>query len=295
MNSKLPLFNKAVAAFAPSDGKDARNKEAKIELFDGDSKKFKLFATALDLRFTKYPETYESPYSRIACIAEHCIGRAGGWMTSIVNGERAELLENYFGFIVQFKETFDDAQYLHGMQAQYLERHTTGSVTNFSIRFEEAANACSYNSNVMAPQFLNHLKDEVKKSMNRTPTLDREDYKMVGKLAIEVDNNLFQEQKERSTYQRFPTPSINSLPQRVTSQAQQQFTRSRNTVPRGPLTGEERDRRYNLGLCLYCGSNEHCIDACRLATARPQRQNDRRLNHINHESDNTSHIKDQSD
>ena len=92
MDLKLPLFNKAVASFALSDGKDARNKEAKIESFDGDSKKFKLFVAALDLRFTKYPETYGSTYSRIACIAEHCIGRAGGWMTSIVNGERAELL-----------------------------------------------------------------------------------------------------------------------------------------------------------------------------------------------------------
>ena len=103
------------------------------------------------------------------------------------------------------------------MQAQYLERHTTGSITNFSIRFEEAANACGYNSKVMAPQFLNHVKDEVKKSLNCTPTLDREDYKMVRKLAIEVDKNLFQEQKERSAYQRFHTPGSNTLPTRRTS------------------------------------------------------------------------------
>ena len=110
MDSKLPLFNKAVAVFAPSDGIDAKNKESKIEVFNGGSKKFKLFAAALDLRFTKYLETYASSYSRIACIAEHCIGRAGSWMTSIVNGERAELLQNYCEFIQQFKDTFDDAQ-----------------------------------------------------------------------------------------------------------------------------------------------------------------------------------------
>ena len=207
------------------------------------SKKSKLFAAALELRFTKYPETYGSPYSRIACIAENCIGRAGGWMTSIVNGKRAELHENYFEFIVQFKKIFDDARYLHRIRAQYLERRTTGPVTNFSIRVEEAANACGYNSNVMAPPFLNHMKDEVKKSLNRTPTLDREDYKMVRKLAIEVDNNLFQEQKERSTYQHFHTPSISTFLQRVTSQAQQQAARPWNAVPRGPITGEERDRR----------------------------------------------------
>ena len=92
-------------------------------------------------------------------------------MTSIVNGERAELLENYSEFIVQFKDTFDDTQYLHRMQAQYFERHTTGSVANFLIRFEETVNACGYNSKIMAPKFLNHMKHEIKKYLKCPPTV----------------------------------------------------------------------------------------------------------------------------
>ena len=32
----------------------------------------------------------------------------------------------------------------------------------------------------------------------------------------------------------------------------------------GPLTVEEKSRRFKLGLCLYCGSGEHRVDACKL-------------------------------
>lgn len=32
--------------------------------------------------------------------------------------------------------------------------------------------------------------------------------------------------------------------------------------PRGPLTPEEKDRRRNLGLCIYCGKYGHVIRQC---------------------------------
>jgi hypothetical protein len=35
---------------------------------------------------------------------------------------------------------------------------------------------------------------------------------------------------------------------------------------RGPLTQDERDRRRAQGLCAYCGSDRHLVDACPLST-----------------------------
>lgn len=37
---------------------------------------------------------------------------------------------------------------------------------------------------------------------------------------------------------------------------------SRVGTPRGPLSQEERDRRYSQGLCLYCGSDRHLLATC---------------------------------
>ena len=38
--------------------------------------------------------------------------------------------------------------------------------------------------------------------------------------------------------------------------------------PDGKLTAAEKQRRHDLGLCLFCGSSEHLRDACPTAPAR---------------------------
>lgn len=40
--------------------------------------------------------------------------------------------------------------------------------------------------------------------------------------------------------------------------------------PRGPLSSEERTRRRQLGLCLYCGGNGHLVRSCPIKPSRIQ-------------------------
>lgn len=40
------------------------------------------------------------------------------------------------------------------------------------------------------------------------------------------------------------------------------------SLPRGPLSDEEKDRCRKLGLCYYCGKGKHKAIHCGLKTAR---------------------------
>ena len=172
-----------------------------------------------------------------------------------------------------------------------MTRHVKGSVTIFATQFEEASHALGYPPNVMALQFLHHMQPEIRKALNRQPTLDREDYEMVRKLAVEVDSNIYLERKEERTARpRTYTPIATAATTVRAEETTQQYG-ARHTGPRPPLTDTERNRRRTHNLCLYCRAKDHLVERCQLTKGQ------RRLNTTAYELDTATsiHHKNESD
>ncbi|MGI4816842.1 MAG: reverse transcriptase domain-containing protein, partial [Janthinobacterium lividum] len=263
---KLPLFNESLRDFGGAIAKD-NEKVEKIAPFDGDPKTYKIFTTSVDLRFLHHPVRYETAASRRACIFQLCSGRAANWCVAILSGNRPELLADYAAFLKAFEGAFEDREYVVRMQKQYMKKHLAGSVANFITSFEEAAFALGYSENMMAAALLDHMKGEVRKALYSTPTLDTTDYQMVRRLAIQVDTNLWEEQKLSPPPRQPAGPRLNpARPQH------QPAPRAGPSAPRGPLTPETRQYRVDNNLCAYCGAQGHWRDNCPVAQSAAARR-----------------------
>jgi len=201
-------------------------------------------------------------------------GSPRSWFTAIRRTNEG-LLDDFDQLINDFRHHFGDPD-TEGTALRKIENlRQTGSCASYASKFRELLVYVNFNTSTTIQKYYEGLKDEVKDLLLtvHAPPTEFDDYVT---LTTSIDNRLHRREVERKTAKKPVSRQQNTTD--ITTQRNTQPRPSTSattlspgipmeidatrTVPRQPLTREERDRRFAQGLCLYCGGTEHTVKNC---------------------------------
>ena len=214
------------------------------EKFDGTSTKCKGFLLQCTLFVDQQPSLYSKDSSRIAFVCSLLTGRALEWATAVW-GPDGSSFTSFRAFLRQFRSVFEHPTE-RGSAGEQLLNLSQGRRTT-----AEYALSCT-----LAAQ-TNWVEDTLKTIFRKGLTVVlqselacRDEGKNLNQyidLAIQVDNLIRSRRSTRTSHRSFQESTFDHEPMQVG------FTH---------LTPEERERRMQNHLCLYCGQSGHMKSSC---------------------------------
>ncbi len=218
--------------------------------FSRDPEAYEGFLTQCSLTFQLQPSTFPSDQARIAYVLTLLAGKALVW------NAQAPCCTSYSSFEGEFKRVFHHT--LSGRQAskQLLTLHKrTQSAAEYAIQFCTLAAGSGWNDETLIVCFENGLSEELKDELaTRDPVYSLE--RLIDQVIL-LDNSLRQRRVPRPN-----TPSPQSFHQPFTSGLVPLESPEPMQLGRTRLSAQERIRRMNSHLCLYCGFQGHCRSLC---------------------------------
>jgi hypothetical protein len=203
-------------------------------------------------------------------------GNAKTWYYTI-KSYNVSLLSNFPAFIAAFRAHFADPNYSRTALRKIKALKQQGSCASYTARFLELLPHVNFSDQTKLGQFKEGLKPAVRDLCRgvRPKPAKFDEYL---NLAIDFDNDLHEDElatRERSHSSRPSASSSRPAPRHVASPP----AASSEVVPmevdavkfRGPLTEAEKDRRRQLGLCMYCAGAGHNADTCPNKSAKAKK------------------------
>jgi hypothetical protein len=255
--------------------------------FSGKREDWKTFSSHLSLFFTANTTQYPSDTDKILfAISRLGDGSAFKFMEQYIPdfkkpaATRPMIISSYDTFVDTLSENFGIQNAHVVAEAQLRSLKQKGSAMDYTNKFLELASETSWNDAAKISQYRLGLKDAIQDVLALTdePT----DFSTFTSKAINIDKRQYARYVEKQTSQNSPrsNPSSTSSAYR-THQAPPVTTSARptntstvvSTAPSAPsmamdlsqarhLSAEEKKRRQDNGLCLYCGDNDHFAKKC---------------------------------
>lgn len=262
----------ATAAAAPAPAITTTSKSLEKVLkkppeFDGkDKKACQTFISQLNLFMSGNPHLFSDDRTKVTFAASYLRGEAYAWFEPHLLDPNDELLRDYALFTAELLRNKGDPDRSRNTTRQLQSLVQTGSTADYSSRFYQLSAYLSWNDDALRDQFYTGLKKDVKDALafvDRDPAT----LKQLSDLAIRLDNRIHERRIEDrrssgSQLSRTFAPRLPSAPVPMDLDA----TRSGKFKP---LTPQERQRRLENQLCLYCGEPGHRAGQCP-AKARPR-------------------------
>lgn len=241
------------------------------EKFDGNPKSIREFLSALRTIFRLQPDRYNQDVKQVGLAITLLRGRALSWFR-VIEIKKPSLLHDFEGFARELDERFGDPNRRSTSQRQLrnLSQGST-SVLNYLTRFMELSIDTDFNDEALYFIFYEGLNDDVKDALASAPEAP-DDFEDLTQLAIKIDNRQFERRQARRTPRGkaslsfpkntstayapkdpMPIKPVNPGPTYMDVDRTKKFQ---------PLTGQEKQRRRELGLCLYCGNADHQVLTC---------------------------------
>ncbi|OMJ07443.1 Retrotransposon-derived protein PEG10 [Smittium culicis] len=240
--------------------------------FDGKAAEYPSFITNMELFFWGSPELFSVEKSKILFIGTHLLGTASNWFGWLV-ATKSLCLDNYEAFIQEFSNNFSDPS--HGIKIRNLLRNCkqgSRDVVSYATEFRSLARESGFDDTALVDQFLRGLNQKITQFLMMADLPDSLEETI--KVTCRVDNRISTidqinvtaaDQKSHNPFrQHIPsgfTPNRTTVPQ-LQDQTVYMEIDSITSRPRGPLTEKEKTRRYESGLCLYCGGSNHIARNC---------------------------------
>ncbi|KAI2665739.1 Transposon Tf2-8 polyprotein [Labeo rohita] len=222
--------------------------------YSGEPQQCRSFLAKCSLYISLQPSSFPTEESKVAFIITLLSGRVALWGTTVWE-QKIPCCTSLQLFLEEIKKVFDRAA--SGREAAHFLaelRQGNRSVTDYSIEFRTLVVECCWNLEAQWDMFLHGLADYIKDeicSLELPTSLDA-----LVDLAIRVDTRL-QQRDQRACR----APAANHLP--VSSDADVSFSEPEAMqMGRSRLSLEEKRRRRNEGLCLYCGAVGHIAAQC---------------------------------
>ena len=266
LNQKIEQLSAANEQLSQNQVTQNQVKEAKITLpdkFDGSRATYRGFVNQLKLVFLMAPNRYATDAVKIATVGSLLKGDALAWYNPFIEwpDKHKAALASWKEFLTVMNSAFSDPDLEAVAEAKIRNlKQGRGAASAYVSRFKQIASDLSWNDAALISQFRAGLSEAVKDMLvyqDPLPTGLEEFHN----LAIRLDNRIF----ERDQDKRRAGPKLsNPLPSNTPSP----------TVPvpmdidavtsrrRGPLSQEERARRFEQGLCMYCGQPGHRAYNC---------------------------------
>jgi hypothetical protein len=239
-----------------------QRKEPRVSLpdkFDGTRSKFRGFVNQIRLITALQAERYPTEESRVGLVGTLLTGQALSWFAPLFE-KRSPILNNFETFLEAFAEAFGEHDKTRWATTKIRSlRQGTRSVSVYASDFRQLACDINWDEEALMSQFYWGLRDDVKDLLLSLP--DPQTLNEAISQAVKCDNRLFQRRQDQRTRQQTvrhgPTMAASSLNSRSEPEDMQI-----DAVRVKTLTPEERKRRMEEGLCLYCGEKGHKIGSC---------------------------------
>ncbi len=229
--------------------------------FDGTRANFRGFVQQVRLYLRLYPSRYPDGFTQVAFIGTLLSGIARSWLAPLLEKD-SRILYNLEDFMERFTAAFGDSdrERVAERKIQNL-RQGSRSAAIYAAEFQQLTCDLDWNDKAFMTRFRYGLRDDVKNLLITMPKVDTLE-ELISQ-AITCDNRLFELRQERrsgwrndgvfATFSKGPeNHSTGPEPMQI------------DAVRFKPLTAEERKRRYEQNLCLYCGEAGHkAIDCSR--------------------------------
>ncbi len=239
----------------------ARSAEPRLPppaFYSGETQLCRSFLAKCSLYISLQPSSFPTEESKVAFIITLLSGWAASWGTTLWE-QRLPCCASFRSFSEELKKVFDRAA--SGREAARLLaelQQGDRTVTNYSIEFRTLAAECGWNSEVQWDLFLYGLSESIKDevySLDLPTGLD----KLID-LAIQVDTRL------RRRGQQIPRGLLVSPPVHFSSIPGEMAMSLPDHEPmqmgRSRLSQQEKQRRRERVLCLYCGAADHIALHC---------------------------------
>jgi hypothetical protein len=274
LNSRLQYLESR-----PSHGSSAP-KVALPDKFDGNIHKCKRFLASVENIFSLQPDRYYSDEIKTRFMGTLLTGDALSWFSNILEYS-PDRLSNYSGFVLELSNLFGDPHAKrHACDSLKRLRQNKFSVLSYSTKFRGLAFQTGYNEDAKMDLFRTGLNDEVKDVL-ATSLQDPEDLEELISLCIKIDQRLHDRRLEKKSARPFPhfdrprnftrnsgsygnssaQHESSSSPMDLDSMQSKKVNWSDQNGSK-KLSSEERTRRIQNNLCLYCGDAGHQLASC---------------------------------
>ncbi|KAL2088222.1 hypothetical protein ACEWY4_017050 [Coilia grayii] len=218
------------------------------EPYDGEPNGCEGFLLQCDLFLSHYPQMPDA--SKVAAVITHLKGKALEWATAVWRG--GEVTTSFNQFTALFRAVFDHPTDGKERSEKLLRlSQGTGTAAEYALQFRTLAAASGWNEQALTAVYRRGLREDVRGELacrDQNLTLDA-----LIDLSINLDYLLQERRRHRRTS---PLPFCHSESESEPMQ-----------VGSAHLTPQERRRRVEQGLCLYCGDHSHQVELC---PKRPQ-------------------------
>jgi hypothetical protein len=237
------------------------------EPFDGTREKYSTFVLQLSLLFQNDPARYGSEGIQIRTAASYLSGGALGWFKAYHDETTQEIkFKTYTEFIQALKAAYDDPDKRATAERKLLAlRQNHKDCSTYHAEFSTHANVLEYDDRTKISFFRkganNDLQTALAHQLNPPDNFD----KYVA-MCIQLDNNI-RNLKGLNTHRPPPMATATAPPivpntSSGTASGPMDLSTINRSKKRGPINEEEKKRRRDNNLCMYCGQSGHWATNC---------------------------------
>jgi hypothetical protein len=238
---------------------------------DNDELSFSDFKAKLQTAFARFPESLHSDKDKIQYALQSMEGIPFKYFAPYVNGDVTDdegTLDSYNKFMSVLEEIHGDQHNLDEVETKLQRLRQSGTMTSYIASFRTLSARLKWNEAALVARFKDGLSDEVKTSMasywNTLKTLRDTQTK-----ATTVYNNLATQQRyrfrghgPRSAPQAQRRSQVNQNSHTSQTPASNDMAMDLDALRIKRLSSEEKQRRRDENLCLYCGGAGHRVRDC---------------------------------
>lgn len=260
LQQQLAAANKALSNATTAGTGNAKIEKEKIkepETYKGSRDKTKSFLMQVQLVFDAQAHIYNTDAKKIRYAASFCRDSAWEWFQGHIESKTFEAAGvTYSTFTDRLLKDYGEVDTHHESLRKLRKLSQKGPCSKYTTDFNILANRTQLNDAAKMDEFRRGLKENVKDmlvNMTRPQNLG-----VLQQQAVDADYRIYERLSEKK-YDGHVKPSNSTNTQQThqtaTGPTPMQVDAQQVGQRRGPLTAEEKQRRRDNKLCLYCGGN----------------------------------------
>ena len=261
----------SAAASVPTTTPTQRDRAPKLnppKPFDGTHLEYKTFIMQLNLIFNLDPDRYtgvNSDTTKIAYATSYLSGSAKEWFQPHVNETTGAIaFPTWTNFVAALRAAFDDPDAYQTAYTKISSLKQERDCSSYHAAFVPLATILGIDERTKISFFKKGLNREPKKALSYQITLP-DIFDEFVQACIKINNQIRANREARDAIPRTqggqfaPTPSTST----GTHSGPMDLSGARyRSQKRGPVTDQEKKRRRDNNLCLYCGYSGHWASQC---------------------------------